>query len=199
MNIEASLVHQILTTERRVAKVSSDIVATRLERAGWLRSVAGEKDFSLAVSAITDAVNSGRGLLISGAAGVGKTALAKAMVMFFRHEHSFLYCKDPKHIGWMRRSREFYYNRDVILDDIGVEDIIHEYGNVIDVVGDFIQMYHLNGRGMFVATTNLHSARVDGVDGINEKYGGRVLSRLLEMCVVLKLSGQDKRERKVYA
>ena len=85
MNIEASLVHQILTTERRVVKVSSDIVATRLERAGWLRSVAGEKDFSLAVSAITDAVNSGRGLLISGAAGVGKTALAKAMVMFFRH------------------------------------------------------------------------------------------------------------------
>lgn len=180
-------------------KVSSDIVATRLERAGWLRSVAGEKDFSLAVSAITDAVNSGRGLLISGAAGVGKTALAKAMVMFFRHEHSFLYCKDPKHIGWMRRSREFYYHRDVILDDIGVEDIIHEYGNVIDVVGDFIQMYHLNGRGMFVATTNLHATRVDGVDGINEKYGGRVLSRLLEMCVVLKLSGQDKRERKVYA
>lgn len=119
--------------------------------------------------------------------------------MFFRHEHSFLYCKDPKHIGWMRRSREFYYNRDVILDDIGVEDIIHEYGNVIDVVGDFIQMYHLNGRGMFVATTNLHATRVDGVDGINEKYGGRVLSRLLEMCVVLKLSGQDKRERKVYA
>lgn len=180
-------------------KVSSDVVAARLERAGWLRSIAGDKDFSLAVSAITDAINSGRGLLISGAAGAGKTALAKAMVMFFRHEHSFLYCKDPKHMGWIRRSREFYYNRDVILDDIGVEDIIHEYGNVIDVVGDFIQMYHLNGRGMFVATTNLHATRVDGVDGINEKYGGRVLSRLLEMCVVLKLSGQDKRERKVYA
>ena len=32
-------------------------------------------------------------------------------------------------------------------------------------------------------------------DGINQKYGTRVMDRILEMCVCLKFEGGSKRER----
>ena len=58
-------------------------------------------------------------------------------------------------------------------------------------MGDFIQRYHYKGKGRLMVTTNLNSSQ------INERYGGRVLDRLLEMCVVYKMSGNSKRERVV--
>lgn len=186
----------MLTPTTRVPKltVSSERVGQALEKHGWLKSVAGEADFDLACRAISDMFARGRGLFLTGGAGCGKTKLLQALreaILETVNVPFWVYCKDNRQFAWLRNNDEMFKHT-VYLDDIGAEEIVHEYGNVIDVVGDFVQRYHNRGEGRFMASTNLNSAE------INHKYGGRVLDRIMEMCVVLKLGGKSKRERIVY-
>ena len=170
---------------------SEEQIATALERNGWLRSVAGDHDFNNAVKACRMAFENRRGLFLIGAAGCGKTSLLKSLHKIFRADaSSFLYCKDDRHLMWMKNVPEHYYKSHVFIDDVGCDDIRKEYGNSVDVVGDFIQKYHLYGRGRFFGSSNLGLK-----DGINQKYGSRVMDRILEMCVCLKFEGGSKRER----
>lgn len=164
-----------------------------LERHGWLRSVAGDEDFDKAVKAIVSMFATGRGLFLTGPAGCGKTQLIRAVKgMLGISSASMFYCKEKADIDYIRYNTEEELAYSVIIDDIGAEEIIREYGNVIDVVGDFIQRYHYRGKGRFLSTSNLNSQQ------INERYGGRILDRILEMCVVIKFTGKSKRQRIIF-
>lgn len=181
------------TTRVPPRQVSSDRVATALEASGWSRSVAGDEDFNKAVSAIVAMYANGRGLFLTGEAGCGKTQLMKSLKkMMGLDSYSWYYCKEPDDMSLLRGPDCDALRRTIMLDDIGAEEIVREYGNTVDIVGDFIQRYHYRGKGRFIATTNLNSTQ------INERYGGRILDRILEMCVVLKLNGKSKRERIVF-
>ena len=188
------MLRQLMQTSRVPTRVvSSDIIAQALEENGWVKSIAGDAEFNKAVSAIQAMFSSGRGLLVTGDAGCGKTQLISAIRDWLNSGTlNWMYCKEPKDINYMRYDDDAIKGN-VFVDDIGCEEIIREYGNIIDVVGDYIQRYHYRGTGRFIATTNLNSQQ------INERYGARCLDRLLEMCVVLKLNGKTKRERIVYA
>lgn len=177
-------------TRLPTSKVSSDKVASVLSRFGFLRTVAGDEDFSSAVDAVVQMYAKGRGIFMTGPAGCGKTHLMRTIMRAMGNTagESFYYCKEPQDIAALR-SPDDLMNTNIYLDDIGAEEIIREYGNTIDAVGDFVQRYHYRGTGRFFATTNLDSSQV------NARYGGRVLDRILEMCVVLKFSGKSKRER----
>ena len=63
-------------------------------------------------------------------------------------------------------------------------------GKGLIVSGDFIVTWHeLHRTGTrLVVTTNLTTAELDA------RYGGRVLSRLKDLCVPLRLNGGDKRK-----
>lgn len=188
------MLRQLMQTSRVPTRVvSSDIIAQALEENGWVKSIAGDAEFNKAVSAIQAMFSSGRGLLVTGDAGCGKTQLISAIRDWLNSGTlNWMYCKEPKDVNYMRYDDDAIKG-DVFVDDIGCEEIIREYGNIVDVVGDYIQRYHYRGNGRFIATTNLNSQQ------INERYGARCLDRLLEMCVVLKLNGKTKRERIVYA
>lgn len=194
MEISQEMLRQLMQTSRVPTRVvSSDIIAQALEENGWVKSIAGDAEFNKAVSAIQAMFSSGRGLLVTGDAGCGKTQLMSALRDWLNSDTlNWMYCKEPKDINYMRYDDDAIKGN-VFVDDIGCEEIIREYGNIIDVVGDYIQRYHYRGTGRFIATTNLNSQQ------INERYGARCLDRLLEMCVVLKLNGKTKRERIVYA
>lgn len=194
MEISQEMLRQLMQTSRVPTRVvSSDIIAQALEENGWVKSIAGDAEFNKAVSAIQAMFSSGRGLLVTGDAGCGKTQLMSAIRDWLNSGTlNWMYCKEPKDINYMRYDDDAIKGN-VFVDDIGCEEIIREYGNIIDVVGDYIQRYHYRGTGRFIATTNLNSQQ------INERYGARCLDRLLEMCVVLKLNGKTKRERIVYA
>ena len=194
MEISQEMLRQLMQTSRVPTRVvSSDIIAQALEENGWVKSIAGDAEFNKAVSAIQAMFSSGRGLLVTGDAGCGKTQLMSAIRDWLNSGTlNWMYCKEPKDINYMRYDDDAIKGN-VFVDDIGCEEIIREYGNIIDVVGDYIQRYHYRGNGRFIATTNLNSQQ------INERYGARCLDRLLEMCVVLKLNGKTKRERIVYA
>ena len=194
MEISQEMLRQLTQTSRVPTRmVSSDIIAKNLEKHGWVKSIAGDAEFNKAVSAIQAMFSSGRGLLVTGDAGCGKTQLMSALRDWLNSDTlNWMYCKEPKDVNYMRYDDDAIKGN-VSVDDIGCEEIIREYGNIIDVVGDYIQRYHYRGTGRFIATTNLNSQQV------NERYGARCLDRLLEMCVVLKLNGKTKRERIVYA
>ena len=194
MEISQEMLRQLMQTSRVPTRVvSSDIIAQALEENGWVKSIAGDAEFNKAVSAIQAMFSSGRGLLVTGDAGCGKTQLMSALRDWLNSDTlNWMYCKEPKDVNYMRYDDDAIKGN-VFVDDIGCEEIIREYGNIIDVVGDYIQRYHYRGTGRFIATTNLNSQQ------INERYGARCLDRLLEMCVVLKLNGKTKRERIVYA
>ena len=173
--------------------MSSEKIAALLEANGWMRSVAGDEDFDKAVQAIVTMYASGRGLFLTGEAGCGKTQLLKALQKIMGLDcYCWFYCKDADDMAALRPSDSDALNHNVFVDDIGSEEIVREYGNTVDVVGNFIQLYHYRGKGRFLATTNLNS------QAINERYGGRILDRLLEMCVVLKLRGKSKRKRIIF-
>ena len=194
MEISQEMLRQLMQTSRVPTRVvSSDIIAQALEENGWVKSIAGDAEFNKAVSAIQAMFSSGRGLLVTGDAGCGKTQLMSALRDWLNSDTlNWMYCKEPKDVNYMRYDDDAIKGN-VFVDDIGCEEIIREYGNIVDVVGDYIQRYHYRGNGRFIATTNLNSQQ------INERYGARCLDRLLEMCVVLKLNGKTKRERIVYA
>jgi len=169
--------------------VCSDTVAKFLESNGWHRSVAGDKDFDLAVKAVTQAHNCGRGVFVAGSPGCGKTALLKALAKNY-HNSTFLYCKEPGDLLYMRRCDPSDYNS-IFIDDLGCEEIVKEYGNTVDIVGDFIQRLHARYSGrVFISSNN-------GLKWMNERYGGRVMDRVLEMCVCFQMKGKSKRERMV--
>lgn len=181
------------TTRVPARSVSSDAIAKALEANGWSKEVAGDQDFDNAVAAIGEMLRTGRGLFITGDAGCGKTQLMRALQKILNPKTlNWVYCKEPEDLKYLRSRDDELLNTTVYIDDIGCEEIVREYGNIIDIIGDFIQLYHYRGKGRMMGTTNLNS------QAINEKYGMRMLDRVLEMCVVLKLNGKSKRKRIVY-
>lgn len=195
------------TTRVRALKVSSDLIGANLERNGFLRSVAGDVDFDKAVRAVQAMFANGRGLFVTGDAGCGKTQLLIAIKRWLHPSTNLIwyYCKEPKDVSYLRYNDDETMSNNIFIDDIGCEEIIKEYGNAIDVIGDFVQRYHYRGKGRFFGSTNLHSSQFlkgpNGEEfdtktkGINEIYGGRFLDRIMEMCVVLKMDGNSKRKR----
>lgn len=156
--------------------------------------MAGDADFDKTCRAISAMFVRARGLFVTGGAGVGKTHLLRTMHRALRKDGSvWYYCKSPDDMFALRSIDCDALNDTVFIDDIGSEEILKEYGNVVDIIGDFVQRYHYRGKGRFMATSNLNSQQ------LNERYGGRVLDRIMEMCVVLKLDGKSKRERIIFS
>ena len=92
--IETPAVHKPILTPTRLNNA-----ARTLEAMGWRRSAAGIEDFSVGVEAFLNCIFSDppKGLLISGASGVGKTAFAKAVLGAQRS------CASPPLRGFGRR------------------------------------------------------------------------------------------------
>lgn len=169
-----------------------------LETHGFSREVAGE-DFGKAVKAIRLAFESGRGLFVVGQPGCGKTTLLLALHRILSHEISrWVAVKVQNALRWLNDASDFYYEQSVFIDDIGAEEVYREYGNVYDVVGDFIQRFHANRRrgAYFYGTSNLGFSKPFEADGetVNHKYGSRVYDRICEDCIVLLMGGKTKRK-----
>lgn len=178
------------TTRVPTRKVSGESVSAVLVYYGFSKNIAGDALFAKSVDAVQKMFATGRGLLLSGPAGCGKTKLMSTVMKSLKDiDVSFYYCKEPRDMEYLRNNADDTLNGNVYLDDIGSEERLREYGNTIDIVGDFIQRYHYRGKGRLFATTNLTPLE------LQERYDGRILDRLLEMCVLVKMEGKSKRER----
>ena len=170
------------------------MIGDLLQRGGFYKKIAGE-DFGVAVKAVTESINSGRGLFLTGTCGCGKTHLLKTLFKFpFSSPKYWVDCGDPTSV-WLldpKQNSRFteMLSTNLFLDDLGTE-IKVEYGRRSDWVGEFIRMYHARGTRRLFISTNLTGEQ------LLDKYDLRIADRIMDMCVVCRMSGISKRPKTV--
>ena len=165
----------------------------RLAASGWLREVAGERDFAAAARALAKvAANRRAGLLVWGGFGSGKTALVRALCSMLVKPPIWVDLGSPEKAELLDARVWPYWNdvalgHCVVLDDLGAEATLNDYGIRRELAGEFVVRYHLRGSGRLFVTTNLSGEELEA------RYTMRVCSRLKDLMVPLHLKGADKR------
>ena len=169
-------------------------LAKIVESNGFNREVAGD-DFIPLCNATSRAfgITTPRkvGLIVTGDYGCGKTFFIKCLRISNAY---FIDLTLSETVGWLdqhggyQASLDEMCNRNIILDDLGAESIKNEYGVKRDIVGEFICRYHTKGKGRLFITTNLRGPE------LLDRYGGRVVDRLKQLCVPFHMNGKSKRK-----
>lgn len=141
-------------------------------------------------NAIETAKKERKGIFVYGGTGTGKTYFLHALRNQFRVpvESWVEIMVDIASAPYQGQ----YYPIDRItekdkysIDDIGVEHQDNQGKNVSMLYILINRMY--NREGMLFLTTNLT------LEQFRERYGDRILSRIVEMCEMVELTGEDKR------
>ena len=148
-----------------------------------------------------------RGLCILGIPGVGKSraVMALAGLRAIRLYNARQLAEEWQRYGVDRRP-DFWQHldglyrpdhdpfwRDVIIDDIGSEPTLNEYGTkqeVMDAILDH-RMQEMDRAGaLTVTTSNL------GINALATRYGARFVSRLHGLCHIVTFRGTDQRKER---
>ena len=166
-----------------------------LEEHHWRRDIAGDHDFDAAIAALEKMLETGKGLIVSGGYGAGKTSFCEVLCEVLKpYVRRFNLALEPELEKLTPEYQEYFafnpFEEHVFLDDLGSEKTVNEYGIRSEIAADFISKYHYlkNPERRLIISTNLTTAELD------ERYGGRVLSRLKDLCVPLRFTGKDKRQ-----
>ena len=176
-------------------------IGAALEAGGYHASVAGG-DFPRLVKAAEALLHgSVRGLVIYGATGNGKSLAASILADGILTRPKTPYCAEecrPRRIECSNIPLSTKDERDALslargmgdwwLEDLGYEPPTNEFGVKYDPIALFFQ--NLSPSSRFVATTNLDAG------GIRDRYGDRVLSRLLDNVGWINFKNADKRMTK---
>jgi DNA replication protein DnaC len=165
-----------------------------VEGNGFNREVAGDDFISLcnaASRAFSITTPRRVGLIVTGDYGCGKTFFIECLRV---PNSQFIDLTLAETVEWLdqrggyQTSLDEICNGNVILDDLGAESIKNEYGVKRDIVGEFICRYHSKGKGRLFITTNLRGPE------LLDRYGGRVVDRLKQLCVPFHMNGKSKRK-----
>lgn len=130
----------------------------------------------------------GRGLLLSGPAGTGKTFLMTLLAGTQAMQHA-----DRDINDWGLSGIHGWYDwRDgltVVIDDLGCERTACSYGDKEDLLKVVIEHRYAAQKGITHVTTNLSAGQ------ISERYGERILDRLMEMCTPFRFTGESYRRK----
>lgn len=129
----------------------------------------------------------GKGLLLTGSNGRGKTIMAQGIlpVIFLHYFRNVLTCVDSKSLN--NRVDEMLTKRLISIDDIGVESPKVDFGERRNAFSEIMDEAEKRGN-LVVITTNLDA------DAIEAKYGNRVRERIRSMCFVVPFHGNSLRK-----
>lgn len=162
---------------------------------GYDRSVVGEEDHAALIKGTARAFSIAEprrvGVIITGKFGCGKTHFVRSLALKCC---KFIDLTIPSSVKYLADNEgcdsdaENALSYNVVLDDMGAESVRNVYGVKRDTVGEFICQYHRLGKGRLFITTNLNGAE------LLDRYGGRVVDRLKQLCVPIRMTGESKRK-----
>ena len=185
------------------SRSDQDTFHTLMRNASYSPDTAGD-DYPRLLTAWTTARahTPPRGLAITGPFGCGKTHAARALWP----RAKILHCALTNAIERLA-STAFYetddWLRDLILDDLGAENLHNDYGIIRDPIANLIIRRHHHAElhalhpdrfippGTLTITTNLPFGTGQGT--LAHRLGGRAASRLRQMCTPIEMKGKDKR------
>ena len=122
------------------------------------------------------------GIILLGPVGVGKTYLIRKPRMVSASQLATEYqINGIESVKALINNQVQYQNLTVVIDDLGTEENVKNFGTALDPVAYVIQsIYDINQRAekpiRLMLTTNLDEK------GLVDRYGIRVVDRLWEMC-----------------
>lgn len=130
--------------------------------------------------------NEGKGLLMCGNCGMGKTILGMYVIpsVILALAGKVVKCYSMDEMN--RNADEVKRKRFVYLDDIGTESPYMEYGNKRAVFAEIMDNAEKNGN-IVIASTNLNR------QGLTELYGDRVIDRIRSTMRVIPFNGKSMR------
>jgi len=150
-------------------------------------------------------ISLGKGVLLSGPIGAGKSSLINLMRFFQQPEErfvikscrdvSFEFIKDGYEVIQKYSHRSFYNHepRAYCFDDLGTENNLKFYGNECNIIAEVL----LSRYDLFISrklvthvTTNLSASEIEAA------YGNRVRSRMREMFNLVSFDKTTKDKRK---
>ena len=137
-----------------------------------------------------------KGCAMIGNVGTGKTVLLYLCANLFDVRYfslqslSKLYVQGGEEAFWGKLNDVHSVGHDLILDDLGAEQDMKRYGNVLPIVDLIYERYERwkrSGDRLWMAS-NLNSKE------LTDRYGLRVVDRLKEMCVSVAAVGESLRK-----
>lgn len=132
--------------------------------------------------------NKGKGLLLMGGCGLGKTIISKYIVPLIVSKFCGKTFKvvDASRIKSSSQLEDILKHKLIVIDDMGTEELIVEYGNNINSIPIIIDQAEKQGK-LLIISTNLTATQ------IKERYKDRVADRLRYLCKQVGLKGESKR------
>lgn len=130
--------------------------------------------------------NQGRGLLVMGSPGTGKTLICEKIIPVLLNHYLGKIVRPFAATEINRKADELLKAHIVYVDDIGLESEKNNFGEKSMVFSDLVYTAEREGK-LLICTTNMD------VNSIREKYGDRVLDRLKEITDIIPFMGISMR------
>lgn len=131
--------------------------------------------------------NKGKGLLLMGRHGRGKTILAKYLIPAVLLYYGKMVARYYPSTQLAAKIKEVLRNKIIVIDDIGVESVAVEYGNRRNLFDEIMDAVEQEGK-LIILTTNLTG------EELNAKYGAGVMDRLRACTQQIIFEGKSFRE-----
>lgn len=131
--------------------------------------------------------NKGRGLLMCGSCGRGKSLFGRIVIPSLLLRDMNLCCNVVNATEIATKIKEISQKRIIYIDDIGRESESVEYGNRLDAMPYLVDLAEQTSK-MLIISTNLTAVE------IKERYGERTLDRLKAIMSVVSFKGESMRK-----
>lgn len=169
---------KVADARKRLANGLRYMLAQQGEKPQWL------PEYELIADWLSD--NKGKGLLLAGSCGRGKTLVATRILPLFFAERNLIYSIYNSY-DLNRKQKEVFSSHILCIDDLGIENESVQYGERKNVFVELIDLVEKKGK-LIVITTNLTQTEIE------EKYGTRTIDRLFSCCQIVDFSGPSLRK-----
>lgn len=131
--------------------------------------------------------NHGRGLLLYGSCGLGKTFITRYVITAILLKHCNKVVTSYDMIDVNKEPDKVLSKHIISLDDIGTEDISIKYGEKRSIIPEVLDATEKYGK-LLLMTSNL------GGEDLIKKYGNRTFDRMIAVTTRIEFNGKSFRE-----